>query len=445
MKRRSFFGTSAGTIAALSGAAGCERKTGEASKGALSVTENGKLAGFTLEELREEYRYDLFDDYISFIYKHVVDYEYGGFMCNTDRDGTRITTNKRTRFEGRGIWVHSFLYNNIDPDPKHLEVARKSVEFILNNKPVGDNLWHSMFTREGKPLDEDDKRIGDDIFIANGFQEYAKAVGDETYWNLAKEILLKCVRIYDSPDYLPNYGSHERRRINAPRIHGHWMVLLRIATQMLEQKDDADIQNVADRALDAMMNRHFNPNFRLQLEVLNHDFSIPDNEYSQYCSIGHAIEAFWMIMFEAERLKDKALYDLAVERFKHHVEVAWDDVYGGCFHILEHIDNNIWELGKSLWLQEEILIGTLFMIEHTGDQWAKDWFTRIYTYVKDKFPLKQYGFPLWILYADRKVTFERHTQRVGNFHHPRHLMINMLAIDRMIKRGGNVSNLFLPL
>ena len=78
-------------------------------------------------------------------------------------------------------------------------------------------------------------------------------------------------------------------------------------------------------------------------------------------------------------------------------------------------------VGSIQWLQEEVLIGLLFIIEHTGAQWAKDWFSRLYIYVLEKFPLKQYGYPIWILYADRKVTFEKDYNRVGNFHHPRHL------------------------
>ena len=117
-------------------------------------------------------------------------------------------------------------------------------------------------------------------------------------------------------------------------------------------------------------------------------------------------------------------------------------VYGGAFRCLVHVDDNVWKVDKVLWLQEEVLIGTLFMIDHTGDQWARDWFSKMYTYVMDKFPLRQYGYPLWILSADRKVTFREKASRVGNFHHPRHLMLNLLALDRIIGRGNRISGLF---
>ena len=137
-------------------------------------------------------------------------------------------------------------------------------------------------------------------------------------------------------------------------------------------------------------------------------------------------------MFEAIRRGDKTLFNTAAERFKRSIEVFWDDVYGGMLAGLEHVDKNIWETSKSLWLQEEILIGTLSTYEHTGAQWAKDWFEKQYTYVRETYPLKSHGHALWQLYGDRKVTYLERATRVGNFHHPRHLMINLQALDRMI-------------
>jgi len=193
--------------------------------------------------------------------------------------------------------------------------------------------------------------------------------------------------------------------------------------------------------VDAVMNYHFNPEYRLNDEYLNHDMTRITSDNGQQV-IGHSLEVLWMIMFEAIRKKDKTLFDTVAERLYRHIEVLWDDVYGGLLAGFVNVDKNIWSISKSLWLQEEALISCMCVIEHTGAQWAKDWFSKQYTYVRDKFPLKQYGFPLWIVYADRKITFERHYDRVENYHHPRHLMLNMLMLDRIIGRGGKVSGIF---
>ena len=442
MKRRKFLGSSAGVAGALTAVSGCEKEKIEPVQGGLSA-DDGKLAELTLDELREQYRNDLFDDFLPFMDKYVNDHEYGGFMWNTDRDGTNITKNKNAWYEGRGIWVYSFLYNKVKHDPHYLETARKSVEFILKHKPAGDEYWPGSYTREGNVL-SGESGIYSNLFIANGLQEYSKIPGNEAYLDMAKEILLSCMRRYDSPDYeyTVTYLHEKPLPIKAPRVLGHWMVILRLATQMLELTADRDVEAIAGRSVDAIMEHHFNPEFELMNEVINHDMSRTDDDYAQFVYTGHAIETLWMVLYEAARLRDRQLFDTAAERFKHHIEVAWDDVYGGAFRSLDHVDKNIWKVDKALWLQEEILIGTLFVIEHSGAQWAKDWFSRTYKYVREKYPLKQYGFPLWILYADRKVTFEEHYDRVGNFHHPRHLMLNLLSLDRMIERGGKVSDLF---
>ena len=442
MKRRKFFSALAGTSVLLAPGCNWEKDKGTI-KNSIMVSDKGMLAGLSLDTLLKQYKYYFFDDFLPFMDKYVVDHKYGGFMCNTDRDGTNITQNKTTWYEGRGIWVYSFLYNKIAGEQKYLDVARKSVEFILKNEPEGDTLYVDIFTREGKPVGEPSTSIYGDLFVANGLSEYSKATGDDVYWEKAKSILFKCLRIYDQPayPYHVDYGS-EVAPMKGERVLGHWMILLRLITQMLEFKSDPEVEKVASRCVDTIMNKHYIAEYQLMNEVLNHDMTRPDNDFSQFVSIGHAIECLWMVQSEAVRLKDKMLFELAAQRFKRHVEVAWDDVYGGVFHNLINVDMNIWRIEKSLWAQEEVLVGAMMLIEHTGAQWAKDLYKKVWNYVIDKFPLEQYGYPIWILYADRKVTFEKHYDRVGNFHHPRHLMLNILSLERMIERGGKVSGLF---
>jgi len=428
MKRRSFLAASACSGAALTALGGCT----EQSPGKQMTDSTRSLAGYSLEELRELYRYDLFDDYMPFIYEHVVDHEYGGFMCNTDRDGRNITGNKRTWFEGRGIWVCSHLYNTLDPDPKHVAIARKSVEFMMKLKPAAGVLWPADISREGTPLGGPDPIFYGDMFMANGLQEFSQASGEDKWCDLAKQIILQCLDIYDNR---PDYGNLPAKdgvpEVVRPRLIGHWFVLLRATTQYLEKHEDPEMVAVNDRCIDAIMNYHYNPDYGLFDEHLNHDLSRIDNDYGQVVT-GHGLETMWMVMFEAIRRGDKTLFNTAAERFKRSIEVFWDDVYGGMLAGLEHVDKNIWETSKSLWLQEEILIGTLSTYEHTGAQWAKDWFEKQYTYVRETYPLKSHGHALWQLYGDRKVTYLERATRVGNFHHPRHLMINLQALDRMI-------------
>ena len=155
MKRRDFLTKSAvASSALLTGFNACDTNKNQPASNIKMVTDDGMLAGLTLMQLRDRYTYYLFDDFLPFMEKFVIDHTHGGFLCNTDRDGTTITQEKTTWYEGRGIWVYSFLYNNIANKQKYLDVARKSVEFILKNEPKGDKLYNTKFTREGQPIGE---------------------------------------------------------------------------------------------------------------------------------------------------------------------------------------------------------------------------------------------------------------------------------------------------
>lgn len=463
MNRREFVLSSlGGTMARVPG----QGPFGEERRACAEQEGHERLAGMTLEKLRDQFRYDLFDDFLPFMDKYVIDHTYGGFMCNTDRDGTHLSENKEAWFEGRGIWVYSFLYNNFGHEGKYLEVASKSVHFIMKLKPPGkDTLWPSNFSREGKPLAPSAKTIYGDLFIAEGLAEYSKATGDWTYWNLAKAIILGCVRIYDRPDYDPDVvagyndlmvrfstpPSHMDPKALAkilamykgPRIipfpgaraQAASMVLIRNISQMLEMRHDKDLEKIIDHCVDVVVHKHYNPEFRLNNELLNHDYSRPMNELAQFVYAGHCIETLEMLLAEAIRTRNKELFRTAAGRLRRHFDVAWDDVYGGVFRSLINVDDNVWSVDKVLWAQEEALNGLLFMVEQTGDSWAREMFGKMYTYVHKKYSLRQLGFPLWITAADRKVTFERHATRVENYHHPRHLMISLLILDRMIRHG----------
>jgi N-acylglucosamine 2-epimerase len=494
MKRRLFLGSAAGVAAY--GLAGSGKASAAASANRVTGPD-GKLAGKTLAELREEHRFWLFDDFLPFMDKFVIDHDLGGFMCTVDRDGTQISSSKSAWYEGRGIWVYSFLYNKIKQDPKYLDAAKKSVEFISKQNPLGKELMPASYTKEGKPTGKGpDPIFYGDMFVASGFQEYSRIKGNEKYWDMAKQILLKCVDIYDNR---PGYGNLREQRmampggtrqgggrgaggtgqrggaagtgqgagrggagggaagaagtqpqtavpdetavVERPRVCGHWMVLLNCAQMMLENRNDPELEALCDRSVKAVMDYHYNPETKLINENLNHDLTRIQNNVGQIY-VGHGLETLWMILYDAVRTKNKPLFDRAAEYLRHSADVFWDEVYGGIYTECNNLELNIWSMGKSEWCQVEVLIGLLCIIEHTGAQWAKDWYDKLHTYVLAKFPLKQYGYPLWFAYADRKITFTQHYNRCEHFHHPRYLMLNMLAFDRIIKRGGKTSGIF---
>ena len=437
VSRRAFLEAATGVPAAVAVAAA--RPPQEPASTAQSPAAELRLAGHSLAELRALYRRDLFDDYLPFVDRYVFDHELGGFMCELELDGRRLSTNKSSWYDGRGLWVHAFLYNHFGRDPRQLEISRKTAEFLIRTRPSdADALWPKTYTREGQGLLSAEGEIYGDLFVAEGLAEYAEATADQTYADIARELVLKCVRLYDRPDYRPEIGrtylGPDARPFPGARILGVWMVLLRVCTQMLERHADPELEVVARRAVDAIVRHHFNPDFELFNELLNHDLSRPDNEYAQLVYTGHGIEMLWMVLHEARRRGDQALFDLAAARFERHISVAWDDVFGGVFRNLQHVERNVWLTDKVLWAQEEVLIGTLLLVE-SGAEWAAAEFSRMYRYVRSTYLLNQGGRPIWMYAGNRRMehaSFLAMPRRFENYHHPRHLLLNLLVLERLM-------------
>ena len=398
-----------------------------------------KITGLDLRKLRAQYKEALLNKFIPNLGKFVVDHELGGFMCSVDILTRKlVNTTKRAWFEGRGIWMYSFLYNNLDKNPDYLEIARKSKDFILKRLPADGSYYISSFTKEGEPIGDTEGDIYGNLFVAEGLAEYAKATAEPKYMDQAIEIVLKAVQRYDRSEFTYIYKAENR--VSGPRILGHWMILLSVCTQMLRQRSDKEIRALADRCVDAIMNHHLNKDYRLLNEALAHDMSpLPDPVASQYGDMGHGCETLAFVMNYAVLIKDPNLFKRASKEFKRHVDSSWDDVYGGYYHELTHVDKNIWTLNKLRWVHEEILIGAMILIEHTGDEWAINCYAKTEEYIRKNYVRPEYAFV--IDSGDRKM--QKHTQvRAEHYHYPRQLMVGILAIDRILSRGEKPSGLF---
>src|SRR5699024_2355659 len=321
-----------------------------------------KLAGKPISELVSEYKSFLFDDYLPFIDQYVFDHEFGGFKCNTSYSGRNISTDKRTWYDARGVWVYSYLYVNLDKDIRYRHNAEKTVALLLKVNEEMDKLWPWAYDQKGKPLSEKKPDIYGNLFVAEALAMYSQAVKDEKYWEKSKDILINCMKRYEETEYTYELQySPDPSFQDAPIVLGHWMIILRVCTGLLKIKEDHVIQNISDKCIDALIEKHQVPPHNLMLEVLNRDMQPVKGAMSQFVYIGHAIESLWMLMDEAKRREDAQLFNISAERFKKHVEVAWDDVYGGVFHCLDNIEANAWDLNKVLWAQHEVLIGLLIL------------------------------------------------------------------------------------
>ena len=193
--------------------------------------ENFRLAGMTLEELRSLYRKQL-DAELDFWSKSGLDKEHGGFMCTMDHDGTVLNTEKNVTYQGRGLWVYSFLYNHFGKNPLHLETARQTKDFLLKYARQKDSTWPQMLDREGRITSPFKGQIYDGLYVALGLQEYSQAIADSESWQVAVQSILKCIELYDQPSYGIGFGSPEQYPPGS-RSQGVEMVIVDLLTRML--------------------------------------------------------------------------------------------------------------------------------------------------------------------------------------------------------------------
>lgn len=398
-----------------------------------------KLGGMSLERLREDYCERLFKQYIPFWDKGGYDKQYGGFMCELNDDGSVESDEKDIWYQGRGVWVYSFLYNNFDKDERWLEVARKTRDFMVKHMYCGEGMWVQSVGRDGKKMEgTTGQGSGDDIygamFASAGLVEYYRAAGNEEDLELAKTSILKSAERYDEPNYLEN----------GYRVQGHSFMLVWTLTQLLSYRSDERLERLVGEHVYKIMNKFWNRRYGISNEQLQHDYSrLASAETSMVP--GHSVETLWMVMFEALRIKDRRLFNEAKKRFRRLIEMNWDYVFEGFGDAFDVFGASGSPAGsnfevKSMWPLCEIMVGCMMVLEYSGDVWAKEWYERVRAFTL-RTMTTDYG--VWRQAVDREGKDKKRPTisiyRKGNFHQPRYMMLDMLSLGRMINNKGKLT------
>jgi len=435
MKRRRFIlatlGTPALTLPGLSVTNGTKYTAGYKSSECI--------AGVTLHEHRDQLRSMLYDEYLPFWNNGGYDKKYGGFICNLSKEGIPVDDEKFIWYQGRAIWVYSFLYNNFGHNPEYLAIAKGTRDFMVKHMYLGEGRWAELVHRKGHVIKgaEPGSDIYGWLFAANGLSEYYKISGKEEDIGLVNESIWAAVKAYDSPHYQKGTG------LEGLRIQGHSMIFIRLLAQLLKYQKNDRLEELMDFHVDKLMTNFYHPGYRISNEMLNHDYSrIKGEEGLMF--LGHSLETQWMVMQLALQKKDQVLFDKAKYNFRRFLEMGWDYNFDGWasenYHVFGSED---YILGtdystKTMWAHTEILVGCMMVFENTGEAWARDWYQRTWEYVLKTFRL---GVGAWEQAVNRQgepISREKwgiNPKRRGNYHQPRFLMLNMLSLDRMIKRS----------
>jgi N-acylglucosamine 2-epimerase len=450
MLRREFLGAVAAACAAGSAIASKPdiAKAASDEQPSLPDTPRGglprQLGGMNLEQLRDDYRRRLFDDYLPFWDKGAFDRKYGGFCCELNDDGSVATDEKYIWYQGRGMWTYSFLYNNFEKNPDWLRMAEKTKQFMLEHMQGGGGRWYQKTRCDGTMLEGIGKTIFGDVFAAMGLAQLYKATGNPEDLKLAKESIWGAVKAYDDPAYADVDTTRYTTVKISPvglRTQGHSMVFVFALSNLLETVKDPELEKLQQAQVDHVANHFWNPEYGVVNEYLHQDYSrIP--EAADHMFTGHSLETAWIVMNEALRTGDRKLFQAMKSRIRRILEMCWDYVFEGFgsenYHVFGTADYCQGpEYGtKTMWSHCEILIACLLILERTGEIWAKEWYDRAREFLLKNMPVE--GLPVWRQAVDRRgKDIQRigiSTKRKDNFHQVRMYMYNLLTLERMLKK-----------
>lgn len=336
------------------------------------------------------YRKLLLEGVAPFWLQHGIDWEHGGVLSCMSEDGTVLSTEKYVWSQARSVWTFAALYNRIEKRSEFLDAAENSVRFLIEHGRDAQGRWVYKTDRQGHVL-EGATSIYSDCFAVYGLSEYIRATGDNALLQVALET-------YDSV----------RRRIEAPgfnatapyplpngwKNHGVPMILTEVTNELIGTTGEARLEEFLNRDVHAVMQRFRKPERRAILEFLDSAYHELPAPAGTFVMPGHAIESMWFMLHVARRRGDEKLLRQAAEAMKWHLELGWDDVYGGLFlsrdldggtPFMPHGEKKVW------WPHTEALYGTLLAFVLTGDREFLQWFERVEAWSWQHFPMPEGG------------------------------------------------------
>lgn len=381
-----------------------------------------------LSKLKTLYRETLLDDVIPWWEKHGLDRNGGINTCIRD-DGTLVSRDRWNWSQWRAVWVFSKLYNTVERKKRWLETARGIYEFVTAHGPLDSGHWPLLLSGDGK-LQRGYESIYVDGFALYGLAELYRATGDPGVYRHTARTLEAFAHALNNEDPPPAWPY--------PIPQGWWphglsMIASISCYEVADALQHQEARVLADRHHGHVMRTCWRNNRGVVLEWLGRDGQeVPSPEGTAVVP-GHAIESMWFQTHIALARKDSGTVETALDIIRRHLELGWDDEYGGLYLAVDanaesdvgwdHAEKKLW------WPHTEALYATLLAYHLTGEAWALDWHHRVREWSYSHFPVADYG--EWTQKLDRygNVLNEDLVLPVKDpFHLPRAL-IYMVLID----------------
>ncbi|MBE7473311.1 MAG: AGE family epimerase/isomerase [Anaerolineales bacterium] len=384
------------------------------------------------------YRAELLERVVPFWLTHAIDWPNGGILTCISDDGQVLSTDKYMWSQLRAIWTFSALYNRIEARQEWLDVARHIFDFAKKYGRDEQGQWVFCVNQAGQIL-QGATSIYADGFAMYGLTEFARATGDSAAIDLALETYENVQRRLARP------GSYNTEPYPLPagvKAHGISMIFSLVFHQLGRFLNRQDIIEAGLYHAREVMDVYRRPEQKLLYEFTYLDGSLLDSPQGRAIVPGHAIESMWFMMHIFRRFGDAERIRRAIETIKWHVELGWDDEYGGLLLARDAAGGTPWWKfadSKIWWPHTEALYALLLAYELSKEKWCLDWFARVHNYAFSHYPVTPYG--EWTQKLDRQG--RKFTETVAlpvkdPFHLPRALIYCIEVLERLADKAPGV-------
>ncbi|WP_026810379.1 AGE family epimerase/isomerase [Arenibacter latericius] len=344
------------------------------------------------------YKNTLLNDVIPFWEKHSLDLEHGGYFTCLDQTGEVFDTDKFIWLQGRQAWTFSMLYNQVEKNPKWLEIAKSGIDFLRKHGMDKDGNFYFSVTKEGKPLVQP-YNIFSDCFAAMAFSQYAKATGDEVVRELAKQTYYNILKKKDNSKgiYEKNTDVRPLKGFSLP------MILSNLVLELEDVLDNDEIERTINFSVNEVMDVFLQKDSGIIYEFVNPDGSLSDSFNGRLLNPGHGIEAMWFMIDIGARRNDTELIDKATKVILNILDYSWDEEHGGIFYFLDAMGKPPQQLEwdqKLWWVHLETLVALAKAYEHTGNKEIGEWYQKVHDYAWTHFSDPDNG--EWFGYLNRE-------------------------------------------
>ncbi|MGN1419759.1 MAG: AGE family epimerase/isomerase [Acutalibacteraceae bacterium] len=361
----------------------------------------------------------------------------GGVYTCLDRKGEIYSTDKSVWMQGRCAWIFAHLCNVYGKNEQWLSFSRSCLDFMEEhciNKNAGRRMYFTV-TADGKPLRQRRYCFSESFYcIANA--EYYMATDEKIRLERAREAYHLIYGLNHGMKDPTGLGAKTVEETRKCRALADPMIFLN--TTEIMRKADSENKDLYDKysaqCVHDILSYHHKPLLGCTLETVGTDGKfLSDVSVGRVVNPGHDIECSWFLMQEANRTKNKELYDKALEIYRLAFEGGWDKEYGGLLYFRDCLGKppEAYEHDMKLWWpHNEILIASLMAYRDTGDEYYIKNFKKTLDYCKTYFSDPQYGDWYGYLRRDGKPT--EPACKGSTFKGPFHLPRMLIMLDQMI-------------